>query len=76
MRGMFIYLNTILLFLQSYFCFLNQYMHICQCERIYSRMEKLDNLLLAETKCKVQILHICKSGHVNGKQNLHIRVSI
>ena len=40
-------------------------------------MQKLENLHLPQTKCKshfayMQILHICKSGHVNGKQNLHM----
>ena len=42
----------------------------------FARMQKLENLHLPQTKCKshfvyMQILHICKSGHVNGKQNLH-----
>ena len=42
----------------------------------FARMQKLENLHLPQTKCKshfayMQILHICKSGHVNAKQNLH-----
>ena len=42
----------------------------------FARMQKLENLHMPQTKCKshfayMQILHICKSGHVNGKQNLH-----
>ena len=42
----------------------------------FARMQKLKNWHLPQTKCKshfayMQILHICKSGHVNGKQNLH-----
>ena len=42
----------------------------------FARMQKVENLHLPQTKCKshfayMQILHICKSGHVNAKQNLH-----
>ena len=42
----------------------------------FACMQKLENLHLPQTKCKshfayMQILHICKSGHVNAKQNLH-----
>ena len=38
----------------------------------FARMQKLENLHLPQTKCKshfayMQILHICKSGHVNAK---------
>ena len=42
----------------------------------FARMQKLENLHLPQTKCKshfayTQNLRICKSGHVNRKQNLH-----
>ena len=57
------------------------YMHIYMCTHLltyatFARMQKLENLHLPQTKCKshfayMQILHICKSVHVNAKQNLH-----
>ena len=42
----------------------------------FARMKKLEILHLPQTKCKshfayAQNLRICKSGHVNRKQNLH-----
>ena len=55
---------------------------ICMCTRLltyatFARMQKLENLHLPQTKCKshfvyTQNLRICKSGHVNRKQNLHM----
>ena len=45
----------------------------------FACMQKLKNLHLPQTKCKshfayLQILHICKSGHVDGKQFAHVSI--
>ena len=67
------------------FCIYAKFAYVCKSLHVYAfsvtyakfaRMQKLENLHLPQTKCKshfayMQILHICKSGHVNGKQNLH-----
>ena len=57
---------------------LNTYANRSMCTHLltyakFARMQKLENLHLLQTKCKshfayMQILHICKSCHVNGKQ--------
>ena len=45
----------------------------------FARMQKLENLHLPQTKCKshfayMQILHICKSGHVNAHVSIYLIV--
>ena len=60
---------------------LRTYANLAMCTHLltyakFARMQKLENLHLPQTKCKshfayTQNLRICKSGHVNRKQNLH-----
>ena len=63
------------------YCIYAKFAYVCKSLHVYAftrvrTYAKVGNLHLPQTKCKshfayMQILHICKSGHVNGKQNLH-----
>ena len=65
----------------AYMQILHTYANLAMCTHLlpyakFARMQKLENLHTPQTKCKshfayMEILRICKSGHVNRKQNLH-----
>ena len=68
-------------YVDANFGYMRTYVNVSPCTHLltyanFARMQKLENLHMPQTKCKshfayMQILYICKSGHVNRKQNLH-----